>query len=219
MFSIFKQIPSDKMYIPQSNLATDKGEITAFMQRFSFATIITARNGLPSATHLPFIIVTNGSDIILRSHFARANNQWEEIQDNKEVLVVFSEPHAYISPKHYEKELNVPTWNYLAVHAYGQGRIISETAAVFALLEQTINTYEAEYQRQWDSLPADYRLRMSKGIVAFEIAVTDLQAKKKLSQNKTENEQRRIIDNLAQSERDSERQIARYMQENLRPLA
>ncbi|QEC53793.1 PaiB family negative transcriptional regulator [Anseongella ginsenosidimutans] len=204
------------MYIPQGNLATDTGEITAFMQRFSFAAIITARNGLPLATHLPFVVVTNGNDILLRSHFARANSQWQEIQDNKEVLVIFSEPHAYISPKHYEKELNVPTWNYIAVHAYGQGRIISETAAAFALLEQTINTYEAEYKRQWDSLPSDYRLRMLKGIVAFEIAVTDLQAKKKLSQNKTENEQRRIIDSLAKSGRDNEQQIAQYMQENLK---
>nr|WP_243699167.1 FMN-binding negative transcriptional regulator [Anseongella ginsenosidimutans] len=186
------------------------------MQRFSFAAIITARNGLPLATHLPFVVVTNGNDILLRSHFARANSQWQEIQDNKEVLVIFSEPHAYISPKHYEKELNVPTWNYIAVHAYGQGRIISETAAAFALLEQTINTYEAEYKRQWDSLPSDYRLRMLKGIVAFEIAVTDLQAKKKLSQNKTENEQRRIIDSLAKSGRDNEQQIAQYMQENLK---
>lgn len=203
------------MYIPRNYLATDHEEITAFMQRFSFATVITARNDLPSATHLPFVVVADGRNIILRSHFARANRQWEEIEDDNDVLVIFSEPHAYISPRHYEKELNVPTWNYIAVHAYGRGRVISETKQVFSLLEQTINTYEAEYKLQWDRLPSDYRLRMSKGIVAFEIAVTDLQAKKKLSQNKTENEQRRIISSLMDSPHENERQIAGYMKENL----
>ncbi|HYH57113.1 MAG TPA: FMN-binding negative transcriptional regulator, partial [Anseongella sp.] len=84
----------------------------------------------------------------------------------------------------------------------------------FALLEQTIETYETEYKQQWDSLPQDYRLKMLKGIVAFEIVITDLQGKKKLSQNRTEAEQVRIINTLENSSSDNEKQIASYMQEN-----
>src|SRR3546814_4672540 len=103
-----------------SDLFTDKNEIVDFMKRFSFATIITAKDSFPIATHLPFLVSVRGDNITLTSHFAKANEHWRDIQNNK-VLVIFSEPHAYISPKHYDKELNVPTWNYISVHAYGQG--------------------------------------------------------------------------------------------------
>lgn len=206
------------MYIPPKFLAADKDEIIAFMQRFSFATIVTAANNLPSATHLPFLVLKRDGELILRSHFARANKQWEEVEGNSQVLVIFTEPHAYISPRNYEKELNVPTWNYISVHAYGRGRLINETEEVFALLEETITTYETGYKEHWDRLSQDFRLKMAKGIMAFEIVVTDLQAKKKLSQNRTETEQQRIIQTLGSSGRDNERLIAAYMEENLNAL-
>lgn len=198
------------MYIPKTNLTTDKNEIVKFMQQFSFATIITAKDNYPVATHLPFLIRIEGDNVILTSHFAIANDHWKEIENHK-VLVIFSEPHAYISPKHYDKELNVPTWNYISVHAYGQGKLITDADNVFKILESTINNYEDSYMQQWNSLPEDYRLRMSKGIVAFDIIVNDLQAKKKLSQNKTEAEQRKIIDSLSKSPHTNEQLIADYM--------
>jgi len=96
------------LYIPKINLETDREKIVAFMQRFSFATIITAKNNLPVATHLPFLVTIREDNVILTSHFAKANNHWSDIENDK-VLVIFSEPHAYISPKNYGKELNVPT--------------------------------------------------------------------------------------------------------------
>ena len=198
------------MYIPEINKAADKDETIAFMQQFSFATIITAKDNLPVATHLPFLVTVKNDSVILTSHFAKANKQWEDIEKEK-VLVIFSEPHAYISPGNYEKELNVPTWNYIAVHAYGQGKLITETEAVFNVLESTINNYEIAYRQQWDNLPADYKLKMSKGIVAFEIVVEDLQAKKKLSQNRTAAEKEKIIDSLAKSNDSNEVMIAEYM--------
>lgn len=202
------------MYIPKINMATDREETLAFMKEFSFATIITAKNNLPVATHLPFIISAANDNIILTSHFARANNQWEDVEDNA-VLVIFSEPHAYISPKHYDKELNVPTWNYISVHAYGQGRIIRDSEAVFDVLKATINFYEASYQRQWESLPAEYKTKMVKGIVAFEVQVTDLQAKRKLSQNRSDTERQKIIDVLSASDVTNEQLISSYMKNDL----
>ena len=198
------------MYIPKNFLTTDKEEIIAFMKQFSFATIITAKNNIPSATHLPFTISTKEDRIILVSHFAKANSQWADIEANK-VLVIFTEPHAYISPKHYDKELSVPTWNYISVHAYGQGQIITDTAQSFDVLEAMIMNHDITYKQQWDNLPQDFKLKMLNGIVPFEIIVNDLQASKKLSQNKTAIEQQRIINTLSNSNSDNERAIADFM--------
>ena len=198
------------MYIPKLNLLTDRAEAVAFMKRFSFATIITAKDGLPTATHLPFLITLKDETIVLTSHFAKANEQWKDIESNK-VLVIFSEPHAYISPKHYDKELNVPTWNYISIHAYGDGTLVTEAKKVTEVLERTIDNYEIAYRQQWSKLPEDYKTKLSNGIIAFEIRVTDLQGKKKLSQNRSENEKARIITTLSKSEDTNEKLIADYM--------
>lgn len=197
------------------NAMTDREEMIAFMKQFSFATIITAKENLPVATHLPFLVSVRDDKIILTSHFAKANEHWAAVVENK-VLVIFTEPHAYISPKNYDKDLNVPTWNYISVHAYGQGRIVTQTDKVIEILEATIGNYELAYMQQWNSLPEDFKVKMMKGIVAFEIEVTELQAKKKLSQNKTEAEQRKIINSLSGSDNDNERLIAAYMKQNLK---
>ncbi len=189
---------------------TNKAEAIAFMQRFGFATIVTAENNVPIATHLPFFVIEKEGEIILTSHFAKANDQWKTIE-NSTVLVIFTEPHAYISPKNYEKELNVPTWNYISVHCYGQGQIKAEPEQVFGILERTILTYEPDYLAQWNSLPEKYKQGMAAGIVAFEIKVTDLQAKEKLSQNKTEGEKHKIAEQLSNSNDTSEKLIAEYM--------
>src|SRR5215203_2773522 len=200
------------MYIPKINLETNRQKIIAFMKQFGFATIITARDNIPRATHLPFVVSVKDDNVVLTSHFAKANEHWTEIENNK-ILVIFSEPHAYISPKNYEKELSVPTWNYISVHAYGQGKLITETNKTFEVLETIIDNYEASYKQQWNNLPEDYKLKMFKGIVAFEIVVTELQAKKKLSHNRTDTERQNIIEALAQSNDTNEQLIAHYMRD------
>lgn len=204
------------MYVPTINLFADKTEIVAFMRRFNFATIITATDHLPTATHLPFVISEHNANntLILAAHFAKNNPQYRDIEQGNPVLVVFSEPHAYISPEHYEKKLNVPTWNYIAVHAYGRGRIIDQYQDIMALLEASIDFFDPSYHQQWQSLPETYKANMAKGIVAFEIVVTDLQAKKKLSQNKTPAEQQHIITALSDSPNGNEQLIAEYMRQN-----
>ena len=180
------------------------------MQRYSFAAIVTDINGVPEATHLPFLVKHENDKLILLSHFAKANQQWKEIESNTS-LVIFTEPHAYISPNNYEKLENVPTWNYIAVHAYGKARILDTVEQKAELLKHTINTYESAYLKQWEELPEQYRLKMMNGIVAFEIEVTDLQAKKKLSQNRSAQEQVNIISSLSQSHDSNEKEIAAYM--------
>ncbi|WP_034045520.1 FMN-binding negative transcriptional regulator [Wocania ichthyoenteri] len=202
------------MYIPDFNLQKDKKQVIDFIKRFSFGTIITSKNNIPIATHLPFLVTENKEGIVLTSHFAKANEHWRDIKKNK-VLVIFSEPHAYISPKNYEKELNVPTWNYISVHTYGEGKVINKIERITELLENTIENYEVEYKQQWNELPKEFKRKMIKGIVAFEINVTDIQAKEKLSQNKTGKERQNIINSLSNSKDTNEKAIAEYMKKRL----
>jgi transcriptional regulator len=198
------------MYISKLNLVTDQKEIVDFIKRYSFGTVVTAVNNAANACHLPFVVSQRDGKTILTSHFAKANTQWEELT-GRDVLVIFTEPHAYISPKHYDKEQSVPTWNYIAVHAYGKAILIEDPAGAIEVLESTINNYEAEYMAQWERLPEDYKTKMIKGIVAFEIEVDSFQASKKLSQNKNEAEKQRIINALIDSPHQTDQEIGRYM--------
>lgn len=180
------------------------------MQRYSFATIVTAINGVPEATHLPFLVKEENDKVYLLSHFAKANPQSDHLIDNSS-LVIFSEPHAYISPNNYQKEESVPTWNYISVHAYGKASIIEQENKKADLLQHTIEFYDKGYLQQWSGLSGQYKSKMMKGIVAFQIEVNDLQAKMKLSQNRSEQEQKNIINSLSQSHDTNEQQIAAYM--------
>lgn len=180
------------------------------MRRYSFATIVSVKDGLPVATHLPFLVEEKDGVVTLKSHFAKANPQANDSIDTM-VLVIFTEPHAYISPKHYEKVENVPTWNYLAVHAYGKFKVLEGEENKAALLKATIQNFEAEYLKQWESLPDKYKQNMMKGITAFEIVVDDLQAKAKLSQNRSEIERENIITGLEHSDNTVESETAEYM--------
>jgi len=198
------------MYVPRHFAATGRQEMIAFMQKYSFATIVSLTDGLPVATHLPFVVTVEHDKVWLSAHFARANRQWEQLSGGK-CLVIFQEPHAYISPVHYEKEQSVPTWNYIAVHAYGNPQIVEAQTEKLDLLGKMILQYEPAYNVQWQRLPDDYKMRMLNGIVVFRMHITDIQASYKLSQNKTFRERQDIIDTLSQSEATPGRDIADYM--------
>ncbi|TSD66618.1 FMN-binding negative transcriptional regulator [Inquilinus sp. KBS0705] len=198
------------MYTPAYNLIDNIPEAVEFMRRYSFATIVTVVDNVPTATHLPFIVEQRDNKVVLVSHFAKANHQAKDIF-NCRPLVIFTEPHAYVSPKHYEKELNVPTWNYLAVHAYGNATPINKDEEVKEVLEKMIGFYETDYMKQWNNLPPDFKYGLMKGIVAFELIVDDLQGKKKLSQNKTQKEIDNIISAFKASNDQNEQEIAAYM--------
>lgn len=198
------------MYTPGLYQFQDQQEMLQFMKHYSFATIITVKDNVPIATHLPFSIDQVADQIILSSHFGAANEQAKYIEENTS-LVIFSEPHAYISPSHYDKHESVPTWDYIAVHAYGKCRVITDEAIKIKMLEQMIHTYEKEYMQQWDTLSDKFKTGMMKGIVAFELEVTDLQGSKKLSQNKTVAERERIIQHLEHSTASVEQELAKHL--------
>lgn len=199
------------MYIPNNFRINDQQEAIDFIKRYSFGTLVTTENGLPVATHVPFTIKQCDEQLILNTHIALANPQSKTLL-NERVLVIFTEPHAYISPIHYEKELTVPTWNYLAVHAYGKVELIEDEQAKLLMLEDMIRFYnDTAYLAQWANLPLDFKTKMAKGITAFDIVVNDLQGKKKLSQNKTSAEKENIIKAFSASADPNEQEIAAYM--------
>jgi len=198
------------MYIPKHFEQNDNAKSIAFMQAYNFALLITVKDSLPIATHLPFVIEERNNEIILISHLSKANEQCKTFAD-KEVLIVFSEPHAYISPTLYEKQQNVPTWNYIAVHAYGKIKILESNEEKLNVLHKQMQIYEASYIEQFKTLDKKYVDGLLKGIVAFEIIVSKLQSKEKLSQNKTANERNNIKQHLLESDDDVKKDIGKMM--------
>lgn len=203
------------MYIPKFFLEENEERILAFMQRFNFATLVTSENDFPTATHLPFIIEKRDEKIILSAHMAKANAHWKQL--DRETLTIFHEPHAYVSPLLYGEMPNVPTWNYIAVHAYGRAKIAAE-AETLALVEKQVAVFDPAYfETEWKKIPGEYKTNLAKGVVAFEIDVSDLQAKKKLNQNKTGKTAENVIEAFEKSDDENQKLIAEYMKEVHRP--
>ena len=187
------------MYIPEFNRVEDRAVAVAFMRANPFAILISNTDGSPFATHLPLLVDEVGDQVVVRGHMAKANPHWKSMQPGQESLVIFHGPHAYISPSLYEIRESVPTWNYGAVHVYGEATLFSDEARLNETLHAMIHTFEEAYMTQWTSLTDEYRRRMLKHIVGFEIKVSRLEAKFKLSQNRTKTEQARVIQCLNQS--------------------
>jgi transcriptional regulator len=205
------------MFTPNSFKFDNEAEKIAFMKQYSFATIITANDHIPIATQLPFFIDDSSGKLVLSSHFAAANEQAGLIEASTS-LVIFTEPHAYISPSHYDKWESVPTWDYMSVHAYGKAKIIEDEHGKTKALEQMIMFYEKDYLQQWKTLPDKFKSGMMRGIVAFELEVSDLQGQKKLSQNKTAAERQRIVEQLERSNHTVEKDLAKYIQDTIKPM-
>ena len=199
------------MYIPKHFDMPDFAEQFRFMQKFSFGTLISTLNEVPFATHLPFVVKETENGLKISAHFAKNNPQWKNIESQM-VLVIFAEPHAYISTQFYEKELNVPTWNYVAVHVYGNVKVYTHPSDMLQQITDLIQQNEPEYLEKWESFPDKYRMGMLKDIVSFEISVQSIEGKQKLSQNRTLAEQESIINHFSRSKQPQENAIANLMQ-------
>jgi transcriptional regulator len=189
------------MYIPSSNRADDHDQLHGLMREYNFAILVTQHEGAPFATHLPFMLdAERGPHGTLLAHMARANPQWRDFSAGGEALVIFQGPHAYISPSWYEAHPSVPTWNYAVVHAYGVPRPIEDHGTLYRMLEALVDTHEAGFAQPWRmELPDDYMDKMMRAVIGFEIEITRLEGKLKLSQNRSEHDQRRVAEMLASS--------------------
>lgn len=162
------------------------------MRENSFATFVSVVDGVPFATHLPALLDhSRGEFGVLRAHMAKANPHWQAFADGAELLVIFQGPHAYISPSWYESQKGVPSWNYTAVHAYGPARILAGDEALELLLDQ-VALYESNFEIPWEasSQPAGYIESRVNGVVAFEVEITRIEGKGKLSQNRPQDLER-----------------------------
>ncbi len=203
------------MYTPSHFQIDDRDTLNAFMRQHSFATIVSSDGNVPQATHMPVLLnPTQGPHGTVLSHMARANPQWRHFS-NTEVLVIFTGPHAYISPAWYVTEPAVPTWNYTAVHAYGIPRLVTQHDRFAQMLHDLVEFYEAERPNRWHgTLPAEFRDGLMKGIVGIEIEITRLEGKFKLSQNRPQDAPG-VIAMLQDSTNQTDRDTAKMMQERL----
>ena len=179
------------MYSPPYNRIENRAELLAFMRANSFCLLVTGAGGELAASHLPCLVEQRGERLALVMHMARANPQWQSFFDD-DALVVFSGPHAYVSPRWYERAPAVPTWNYAAVHAYGKPTVLEERGAKHASQRKLVEALDAQWLPAFDALEQDYVERMLDGIVNFEIDVTRLETRWKLSQNRGRREQELI---------------------------
>lgn len=185
------------MYIPKYFKNEDLVAVKDFITANGFGILINQVDDMPWATHIPLILdkSNEGKDTLI-GHISRANKQWKEFIHNKNVLVIFLGPHAYISSSWYDHE-NVPTWNYQAVHIYGIIKII-EGQLLKDKLAKLVDKYESGLDNpvSVDNMSPDFVAQEMAGIVGFEIEITQIQAASKLSQNRDENNYNRIIDGL-----------------------
>lgn len=201
------------MYIPKSFSQTDLDILHAFMQKYNFATLVSQVENELTATHLPLMLdSTRGEYGTLLGHMAKANSHWKSLFQ-REVLVMFQGPHTYISPSWYDTHPSVPTWNYTVVHAQGTPQIVEDPTAVKGMLEQLVNYHEAGFSQPWTmDLPDEYMHKMLQSIVAFEIPITRLEGKFKLSQNRSEADQARVAAALAESDYPPDSDVSALMQ-------
>jgi transcriptional regulator len=200
------------MYVPNHFKAQSPEEVKAFIKANSFAILVTTQDGRPIATHIPLLLVEKKDGALtLQGHISKANPQWKNIEAQTEVLAIFSEPHAYISSSWYG-HVNVPTWNYIAVHVYGKVQILKGE-----MLEQSIADLVEKYEfgretrfHLQDLSPTDLK-RQLRGIVGLELSMDRVEASYKLSQNRNAEDHQNVIDQLEQSGGAQEKAIAEAM--------
>ena len=198
------------MYIPSAMKMTSVSQAHDLIHEFSFGAIISESM---EASHLPFMLKQDEGNLgTLYCHFARANPQWQQLE-NKEALVVFSGPHSYISPTWYASKPAVPTWNYAAVHVYGRVEILTGAQAI-KVLDDTVGKYEPELLTNNELISADYKEKLAKAIVAAKITITRFDGKLKLGQHRKAEDQQGVVRGLSSNLDLDSRALLKYMIRN-----
>ena len=197
------------MYIPPFNRVEDRQSINAFIQAHGFATLVTNAGGKIWASHLPVLFDEEAN--VLRTHMARANEQWKHFEGADEVLCVFHGPHAYISPSWYETQHTVPTWNYAVVHVYGRPSIVDQADLKKIVLDTTAK-YESSMPKPWTLPLSEQEMEgMLKAIVGFKIDNARIEAKFKLGQNRSGADQEKMLRNLQAAPDNESRALGKFI--------
>lgn len=199
------------MYIPELYKNENPEEIKSFLKNNSFGILVNQTEEKLWGTHIPLELETNlqGKEVLF-GHISKENPQSDSFENNKEVLAIFNGPHSYISSSWYDHE-NVPTWNYIAVHVYGKVRVITGKEMLFAM-KKLVDKYEVSSKNpvRIENLSPEIMCQIS-GIVAFEIEITEIQAVKKLSQNRDDKNHKTIISELENQNNSNSNAIADAM--------
>lgn len=202
------------MYSPPYNRIENRAELIELMRANSFPILVTGAGGVLHASHLPVTVHEEKDQIVIDMHMAKNNPQWQEFFDD-EVMVVFSGPHAYVSPRWYQDKERVPTWNYAAVHAYGIPKIVSDRKEKCDSQRRLIEHLDPQWLPRFDQLREEYVNQMLDGIVNFSIPVSRLDTRWKLSQNRSRSEQELIAAELDKSQNSTERALAALTRKHL----
>jgi transcriptional regulator len=198
------------MYIPPFNRVEDQEAINAFLHSHAFATLVTNSGGKIVASHLPVLFDEKAN--ILRSHMARANEQWKDFAGTDDVLCIFHGPHAYISPSWYEEQHTVPTWNYAVVHVYGKPTLVDEVELKRIVFDTTAK-FESSMPSPWKIPLSEQEIAgMLKAIIGFKIEIARVEPKFKLGQNRSREDQAKMLRNLQSSPDSESRALAEFIQ-------
>lgn len=206
------------MYTPRAFALDDLPEIQQLIQHTRLAQLVTVgENGL-QASHLPLLLNPDeGPNGTLYGHLAKANSQWRELQNGAQALVIFAGADAYISPAFYPAKAEhgkvVPTWNYIAVHAYGTPEVFSDAERLLKVVTALTDRHESGRVQPWrvSDAPADYIDGMLKAIVGFALPIERLVGKRKLSQNRSAADMTGVRDGLAASADVRDQTLARFI--------
>lgn len=206
------------MYVPRAFAVDDIKILHQQMQASPLPVLVThASQGL-LASHVPMLLNPDeGPCGTLYGHLARANPHWQDLAQGTEALVIFAGEQVYISPTFYPGKADhgkaVPTWNYLAVHAYGMAEVFDDAERLLALVSRLSDRHEANRPAPWavSDAPADYVDSMLKAIVGFRLPITRLQGKRKLSQNRDARDQAGVRQGLLANPNPQDHALAHLM--------
>ena len=204
------------IYAPEQFTATDRDAMFRLIRENSFATLISVASDEPMVAHVPVLL--NEANEMLHAHVARANSIWREFAPAREVLLIFHGPHHYVSPSWYTVHPSVPTWNYAVVHVNGLPTIIEDRTRIESMLHRLVDEHESKSETPWKmDLPTDYLQNMIDGIVAFEVRITRIQGKFKLSQNRSDADRLNVVAALENEGGDNAARLASLMEQSRKP--
>jgi transcriptional regulator len=203
------------VYIPDHFHQADPAKLYGLIEGNPFALLVSHGDDGPYASHLPvFLDRQSEGKTYLYGHMARANPHWRLIRG--QVLVVFSGAHAYISPTWYEAQEVVPTWNYVAVHVYGDFQMIEDQDELLSILRRSVALLEQGRPQSWSVEAAEeYVRKLAKGVVGFRIPIARMEGKWKLSQNHPRERREKVVRALRSQADEQARTVAALMEEVL----